>query len=68
MEITGPVDRKMIINALNSGAKVFMADFEDCTRLPSTRPCPTRNPNPPRTHTTASTPTWENGIAGQINL
>ncbi len=28
-EITGPVDRKMIINALNSGAKVFMADFED---------------------------------------
>jgi malate synthase len=29
MEITGPVDRKMIINALNSGAQVFMADFED---------------------------------------
>ena len=29
MEITGPVDRKMIINALNSGANVFMADFED---------------------------------------
>ena len=29
MEITGPVDRKMIVNALNSGAKVFMADFED---------------------------------------
>ena len=29
MEITGPVDRKMMINALNSGAKVFMADFED---------------------------------------
>ena len=28
-EITGPVDRKMMINALNSGAKVFMADFED---------------------------------------
>lgn len=34
VEITGPVDRKMIINALNSGAKVFMADFEDST-------CPT---------------------------
>ena len=33
-EITGPVDRKMVINALNSGAKVFMADFEDAT-------CPT---------------------------
>jgi malate synthase len=31
VEITGPVDRKMIINALNSGAKVFMADFEDST-------------------------------------
>ena len=29
VEITGPVDRKMMINALNSGAKVFMADFED---------------------------------------
>ncbi len=34
VEITGPVDRKMIINALNSGASVFMADFEDST-------CPT---------------------------
>ena len=31
VEITGPVDRKMIINALNSGADVFMADFEDAT-------------------------------------
>ncbi|WP_217884323.1 malate synthase A [Thioflexithrix psekupsensis] len=29
VEITGPVERKMVINALNSGAKVFMADFED---------------------------------------
>jgi malate synthase len=29
VEITGPVDRKMVINALNSGAQVFMADFED---------------------------------------
>jgi len=31
VEITGPVDRKMIINALNSGAKTFMADLEDST-------------------------------------
>jgi malate synthase len=31
VEITGPVDRKMIINALNSGADVFMADFDDAT-------------------------------------
>ncbi|MEJ5232377.1 MAG: malate synthase A [Geminicoccaceae bacterium] len=45
VEITGPVDRKMVINALNSGASCFMADFEDAT-----------------------TPTWANLIAGQINL
>lgn len=31
VEITGPVDRKMVINALNSGAKCYMADFEDST-------------------------------------
>lgn len=31
VEITGPTDRKMVINALNSGARVFMADFEDST-------------------------------------
>jgi malate synthase len=31
VEITGPVDRKMMVNALNSGASVFMADFEDAT-------------------------------------
>ena len=29
VEITGPVDRKMVINALNSGANTYMADFED---------------------------------------
>ncbi len=29
VEITGPTDRKMVVNALNSGARVFMADFED---------------------------------------
>src|SRR5712671_8171067 len=29
VEITGPVERKMMINALNSGAQIFMADFED---------------------------------------
>ncbi len=34
VEITGPVDRKMVINALNSGAQCYMADFEDAT-------CPT---------------------------
>ena len=31
VEITGPTDRKMVINALNSGAQCFMADFEDAT-------------------------------------
>ena len=31
VEITGPVSRKMVINALNSGADMFMADFEDAT-------------------------------------
>ncbi len=31
VEITGPVDRKMVINGLNSGARVFMADFEDAS-------------------------------------
>jgi malate synthase len=45
VEITGPTDRKMTINALNSGAKVWLADFEDAT-----------------------SPTWHNAIAGQVNL
>jgi malate synthase len=45
VEITGPTERKMAINALNSGAKVWLADLED-----------------------ASTPTWQNVVAGQVNL
>jgi malate synthase len=45
VEMTGPTERKMTINALNSGARVWLADFED-----------------------ASTPTWHNVVAGQINL
>ncbi|WP_298712269.1 malate synthase A [Micrococcus sp. 2A] len=45
VEITGPVDRKMTINAMNSGARGWLADFED-----------------------SSTPSWENVIAGQVNL
>ena len=32
VEITGPTDRKMVVNALNSGAKTFMADFEGASR------------------------------------
>jgi malate synthase len=38
VEITGPVDRKMMINALNSGARVFMADLEDAN-APTWRNC-----------------------------
>lgn len=38
VEITGPVDRKMIINALNSGANTFMADFED-SNAPTWKNC-----------------------------
>jgi malate synthase len=38
VEITGPVDRKMVINALNSGASMFMADFED-SNSPSWQNC-----------------------------
>jgi malate synthase len=45
VEITGPCDRKMMINALNSGAKMFMADCED-----------------------AQSPSWNNQVAGQVNL
>ncbi len=45
VEITGPTDRKMTVNALNSGARVWLADFED-----------------------ASSPTWENVVAGQLSL
>src|SRR5215213_8449451 len=36
VEITGPVERKMMINALNSGARVFMAHFEDALSPPWT--------------------------------
>jgi malate synthase len=45
VEITGPPQRTMTVNALNSGARVWLADFEDAT-----------------------SPTWANVIAGQLNL
>jgi malate synthase len=45
VEMTGPTTRSMTVNALNSGAKVWLADFEDAT-----------------------SPTWHNVIAGQLNL
>lgn len=43
VEITGPVDRKMVINALNSGATQYMADFEGgCSRNAHQVPCKSR--------------------------
>lgn len=45
VEITGPTDRAMTVNALNSGAQVWLADLEDAT-----------------------SPTWQNVVAGQVNL
>ena len=45
VEMTGPTTRSMTVNALNSGAKVWLADFEDAT-----------------------SPTWHNVVAGQLNL
>jgi malate synthase len=45
VEMTGPTTRSMTVNALNSGAKVWLADFEDAT-----------------------SPTWHNIVAGQLNL
>jgi malate synthase len=62
VEITGPVDRKMIINALNSGAYTFMADFEGNIYYPFIYSC---------IHflnIDSSAPTWENMISGQVNL
>jgi malate synthase len=66
VEITGPVDRKMIINALNSGARVFMADFEDSSTPTWTNMvegqvnlltrCAARSISPPPT---ASTTGWK---------
>jgi malate synthase len=44
VEITGPVERKMMINALNSGANVFMADFEDANS-PTWQNMPQGHPN-----------------------
>ncbi|CAA7260756.1 unnamed protein product [Cyclocybe aegerita] len=48
VEITGPTDRKMVINALNSGAKTFMADFEGIFELAHVRQHGQRPDQPPR--------------------
>ncbi|GLT64184.1 hypothetical protein SLA2020_366920 [Shorea laevis] len=50
VEIVGPVERKMIINALNSGAKVFMADFEDALSPNCQAFCPPEGWHLPEAH------------------
>ena len=65
VEITGPTDRKMVINALNSGAKTFMADFEGTSvsisfPFQSVRPC--------FVYPDASSPTFKAMVEGQVNL
>src|SRR5262249_44713500 len=54
VEITGPVERKMVINALNSGANVFMADFEDSN-------------SPTWTHTVQGQSNVRDAVAGTIS-
>lgn len=66
VEITGPTDRKMVVNALNSGAKTFMADFEgtflqttffELTLMSLSTPFPD-----------ATSPAFANLVIGQVNL
>lgn len=84
VEITGPTDRKMVVNALNSGAKTFMADFEGgylsfyshsvfgSTESVSDRcvPCMAKaDLVDPALHTTDSNcPAFYNLVNGQVNL
>ena len=63
VEITGPTDRKMVVNALNSNVWTYMADFEG-TSIATTG-------SSVRTYTVnidSSAPTWDNMIIGQLNL
>jgi malate synthase len=63
VEITGPTDRKMVINALNSGTKTFMADFEGMASSGLFPSGLTLNFIPD-----ANCPTFTNMLNGQINL
>ena len=60
VEITGPTDRKMVVNALNSNVWTYMADFEGALRSTSFWPRLTASDS--------SAPTWDNMINGQVNL
>jgi malate synthase len=59
VEITGPTDRKMVINALNSGAKTFMADLEGKPLFAAGRMMLMID---------STSPTWANCLNGQKNL
>ena len=65
VEITGPTDRKMVINALNSGAKTFMADFEGACLAGCWSCC---HAHYVRDFVDASSPTFKAMIEGQVNL
>lgn len=62
MEITGPTDRKMVVNALNSGAKTFMADFEGTLHSSS------QSIGMLIMQSDANSPTFQNLLNGQVNL
>lgn len=62
VEITGPTDRKMVVNALNSDVWTYMADFEGM--LPGLLWLSIRNTDV----TDSNSPTWDNMINGQVNL
>lgn len=63
VEITGPTDRKMVVNALNSDAYTYMADFEGNLCIPSSVVLTNKDVLPD-----SSAPTWDNMINGQVNL
>ena len=77
VEITGPVDRKMIVNALNCGASVYMADFEDATtptwanliegqiNLRDAIRCTIDFTDPDRRSATGSAPRWRRSWCGR---
>lgn len=64
VEITGPTDRKMVVNALNANVYTYMADFEGPS--PPLAPPVQKLTAPPPPDSSA--PTWDNMINGQVNL
>src|SRR6266446_3041488 len=66
VEITGPTDRKMVINALNSGAKTFMADFEGMGIVAF--PCNPGASDRAFMYIDATSPTFKVMLEGQVNL